>query len=51
VADGVIAQEQADFMLKRMNTMMGDNFDGGPGFGTNGCPRGGQWDNQPTPTP
>jgi hypothetical protein len=33
VADGVITQAQADFMLQRMETMMGNGY--GPGYG--GC--------------
>lgn len=55
VTDGVITQAQADFMLQRMNTMMGNGF--GPGFGggrgmngagMGGCPfNGGQRNNQP----
>ena len=49
VADGVITQAQADFMLQHMDSMMDNGF--GPGFGPgNGsCPHniGGQDNNQP----
>ncbi len=57
VADGVITQAQADFMLSRMNTIMGNGF--GPGYGggngarngagmMGGCPfGGGRGNNQP----
>ena len=48
VADGVITQQQADWMLSHMQNM------GGYGFGPGGCPgmggqggRGGRWNNQP----
>ncbi len=49
VADGVITQAQADFMLQHMDSMMDNGF--GPGFGpgNGGCPynRGGQDNTQP----
>jgi hypothetical protein len=49
VADGVITQEQADFMLQRMGRMMGNGAGPGFGAGNGGCPhnRGGQQNNQP----
>ena len=59
VADGVITQEQADFMLSRMNNMMGQRFGSGQGFGpgsgrgngagNGGCPHfgNGTGSNQP----
>jgi hypothetical protein len=59
VADGVITQEQADFMLSRMNGMMGQGFGSGQGFGpgsgrgngtgNGGCPHfgNGTGSNQP----
>ena len=49
VADGVITQEQADFMLQRMGRMMGNGAGPGFGAGNGGCPhnRGGQGNNQP----
>ena len=53
VADGVLTQEQADFMLERMNTMMAGDFTPGS------CPmnggaagagfRGGRWSQPTTP--
>jgi uncharacterized protein YidB (DUF937 family) len=45
VADGVITQEQADFMLERMGRMMGNGIGSGLGAGNGGC--GGRWNNQP----
>ncbi len=46
VADGAITQAQADFMLQRMETMMGNGF--GPGAGNGSCPGGrGRWNSQP----
>ena len=47
VADGVITQEQGDFMLQHMGSMMGNGS--GFGAGNGGCPfnRGGQQNNQP----
>ena len=45
VADGVITQAQADFMLERMETMMGNGVGPGFGMGNGGC--GGRWNNQP----
>jgi len=49
VADGVITQEQADFMLQRMGRMMGNGAGPGFGSGNGGCfnNRGGQQNNQP----
>jgi len=49
VADGVITQEQADFMLQRMGRMMGNRAAPGFGSGNGGCfnNRGGQQNNQP----
>jgi hypothetical protein len=53
VADGVITQAQADWMLSRMNWM----FQNGGGFGSGRGPcHGGNWGGQrgrwaPTPTP
>lgn len=48
VADEVITQAQADFMLERMEKYMGPGF--GPGFkpGFNGCP---MWDSDEVPLP
>ena len=45
VADGVITQEQGEFMLERMKTMMGNGYGPGFGMGNGGC--GGRWNNQP----
>jgi hypothetical protein len=47
VTDGVITQAQADSMLQRMNTMMGNGF--GPGYGgmMNGGNGAGRSNNQP----
>ena len=45
VADGVITQEQGDFMLERMETMMGNGFGYGFGMGNGGCR--GRGNNQP----
>ena len=56
VTEGVITQAQADVMLERMNTMMGEGFgpgyggmmNGGNGVGFGGCPHsGGRGNNQP----
>jgi hypothetical protein len=52
VGDGVISQEQADWMLERMQQMWdGDGFYGGPcqggGFGGRGG-RGGHWNSAPS---
>jgi hypothetical protein len=41
VADGVITQEQADWMLERMNQMWENGFGPGSGAGTGNCPMGG----------
>lgn len=38
VADGLITQDQADFMLERMGTMMGNGVGPGFGQGNGGCP-------------
>jgi hypothetical protein len=38
VTDGVITQEQADFMLERMGRMMGNGIGPGIGAGNGGCP-------------
>ncbi len=45
VADGVITQAQADFMLERMDTMMGNGVGPGFGMGNGGCR--GRGNNQP----
>ena len=55
VADGVITQEQADWMLERMSQM----GQGGYGSGSGSCPmgsgsfggRGGRWNNTPAQQP
>jgi hypothetical protein len=45
VADGVITQEQGDFMLERMERMAENGVGPGYGAGNGGC--GGRWNNQP----
>ena len=45
VADGLITQAQADFMLERMETRVGNGAGPGFGMGNGGC--GGRWNNQP----
>jgi hypothetical protein len=49
VADGVITQEQGNFMLERMETMMGNGVGPGSGLGNGGCPNfgGGRGNNRP----
>ena len=57
VADGVLTQEQADFMLERMNTMMAGDFTpgscpmngGAAGAGFRGGRGGGRWSQPTTP--
>jgi hypothetical protein len=57
VADGVLTQEQADFMLERMNTMMAGDFtpgscpmnNGAAGAGFRGGRGGGRWSQPTTP--
>lgn len=59
VADGVLTQEQADFMLERMNTMMAGDFTPGScpmnngatgaGAGFRGGRGGGRWSQPTTP--
>lgn len=57
VADGVLTQEQADFMLERMNTMMSGDFtpgscpmnNGTAGAGFRGGRGGGRWTQPTTP--
>ena len=45
VADGVITQAQGDYMLERMETMMGNGAGFGFGMGNGGCR--GRGNNQP----
>jgi hypothetical protein len=49
VADGVITQEQGDFMLERMERMQENGVGPGFGLGNGGCTRfgGGRGNNQP----
>jgi len=47
VADGVITQEQADWMQTRMGGMMGGARGMGAGCPMGGTGRGGRWNTQP----
>jgi hypothetical protein len=57
VADGILTQEQADWMGSRMDQAQANGFGagngpcGGMGFSNWGGGRGGRWNTQPTPAP